>query len=349
MSGEDTATPAVSEEDTATPAAGSPPRVAWAWPGFARGLLYALPGAAVALHDPGAGMALAVGVLPAAVMRMPARRRARFMTVVVGLCTGLPMVLGSLLVQVRWVAVPGVFLLAYASAVVAARRPAGMVLLALSLPMVGAGLSYDDVSQALGITGLIVAGSAYAWLVSLLWPSTAPPPGPPDPPHSAEQARMYGLRLGAAGAAAAGCGLALAPTHPGWPVVAALMVMRPRPQMQRLRSFGRVLSVLAGGAVALLLLRNDAPDWAYAVTAAATLALAAATQGSRWYLTPAYSTVLVLLLLLHAEPDQARARADERLWATIAGVALAYLFGLLLPRILRLPAVSRLLGATGRG
>ncbi|MEW2518420.1 FUSC family protein [Actinacidiphila alni] len=303
----------------------------WSWGAFARGAVYAVPGALVALRDPGAGLALTVGVLPAALVGLPARRRARFAAVLVGVCTGLPMVLGSLLVQVRWLAVPGIFLLAYAAAVLAARRRAGVLLMSLGLPMAGAGLSYDDVSEALGIAGLIVAGSAYAWLVSLLWPGTPPVRRTPPPLQTPRAARAYGLRLGAAGAAAAACGLALAPTHPGWPVVAALIVMRPQPQMQQLRSVGRVLSVLVGGAVALLLLHADPPHWAYAVTAAGTLALAAATQGSRWYLTPAYSTVLVLLLLLHADPAQAPQRADERFWATVTGVALAYVFGLRLP------------------
>ncbi|MCX4736662.1 hypothetical protein [Streptomyces sp. NBC_01363] len=83
---------------------------------FLRDPLYSLPGAAVALKDPGARLALAVGVLPVALMGLPARRRARRATVVVGLCTGLRMVLGSLLVQVRWVAVPRVFVLTVAAA-----------------------------------------------------------------------------------------------------------------------------------------------------------------------------------------------------------------------------------------
>lgn len=320
-------TGATTSPTTATTAP-EPPRISWSWSAFARGLVYVLPGALLTLHDPGKGLALALGVLPAALIGLPARRDKRVAVVVVGVCTGLPMVLGSLLVQVRWVAVPGVFLLAFAAAVLAPRLPAGALVLSLGLPMVGAGLSYDDTSEALGIAGLIVAGSVYAWLVSLCWPRSAPRARPSPPVPTVRASRIYGLRLGAAGAAAAACGLALAPTHPGWPVVAALIVMRPQPRMQKLRSTGRVLSVLAGGAVALLLLRTDAPHWAYAVTVAGTLALAAATQGSRWYLTPAYTTVLVLLLLLHADPAQARERADERLWATVTGVALAYVFGL---------------------
>ncbi|MBC3842966.1 hypothetical protein GXW82_30705 [Streptacidiphilus sp. 4-A2] len=141
----------------------------------------------------------------------------------------------------------------------------------------------------------------------------------------------YGLRLGECGASAAACGLWLAPTHPGWPVAAALLVMRPAPDMQRLRSVGRVLAVLGGGGAALLLLGAHPPGWGYALICLGVLALAAATQGSRWYVTPAYTSLLVLLLMLHADPAQAHGRFNERVTATLAGVALAYLFGLLLP------------------
>ena len=53
----------------------------------------------------------------------------------------------------------------------------------------------------------------------------------------------------------------------------------------------------------------------------------------RWYLAPAYTSLLVLLMLLHADPAQAHGRFNERVTASVVGVALAYLFGLLLPRL----------------
>jgi hypothetical protein len=57
--------------------------------------------------------------------------------------------------------------------------------------------------------------------------------------------------------------------------------MRAVAEMQKLRSAGRILAVIAG---------------------------AAATHRSRWYVTPAFSTVLVFLLLLHASPEAAGTR-----------------------------------------
>ena len=312
------------------------PGVVWHWSAAVRGALYALPAGLAALHDPGRGIALAIGVLPAAAIGLLPTRRARPVVLLAGLSVALPMVLGSLLVQVRWVAVVGVFVLAVAAAQLAARRRFGALVLTLCLPMVGVGFSYTDIASALGFTLLILLGSVYACLLSLLWPEHPAPPRPEADhrPLAPAQAPDYGLRLGAAGATAAACGLALAPTHPGWPVAAALLVMRPTVEMQRLRSVGRLLSVLVGGVAALLLLRSAPPHWAYGCAAVAAITVGAATQGSRWYVLPAVPTFLVLLLLLHTDPAQAHGRFDERVGATLVGVALAYLFGLLLPRLL---------------
>src|SRR5436305_12248728 len=46
----------------------------------------------------------------------------------------------------------------------------------------------------------------------------------------------FGVRLGAAGATAAAIGFLLDLEHVGWACAAALLVMRPAPEMQRLRS-----------------------------------------------------------------------------------------------------------------
>ncbi|MFC1417833.1 FUSC family protein [Streptacidiphilus cavernicola] len=318
----------------------------WRWDGALRGLLYALPAAAVAPHDPSQSMSLAVGLLPAVAIGLPPTRRGRFAVLVVGVCAALSILAGSLLVQLPWLAVAGLFVLAVAAALLAARRRVGVLAMSLCLPLVGAGLSYDDVSSALGVTALIACGSLYAYLLSLPWPlptqppATAPTATAPRPPLDRDHALDYGLRLGAAGAAAAACGLALAPTHPGWPVVAALMVMRPVADMQRLRSVGRVLSVLVGGVAALLLLRADPPNPVYGLAVLLAIVAATATQASRWYVLPAVPTFLVLLLLLHTDPAQAHGRFNERVGATVVGVALAYLFGLLLPRWTRRRRVS---------
>ena len=66
---------------------------------------------------------------------------------------------------------------------------------------------------------------------------------------------------------------------------------------------------------------------------AAPVVLAAATRGSHWYVMPAFTTFLVMLLLLYADPTAASVRFTERVTETLIGVGLAFIFGLALPAL----------------
>ena len=109
--------------------------------------------------------------------------------------------------------------------------------------------------------------------------------------------------------------------------------MRPVAEMQRLRRVGRILAVAVGAVVAIALVRVGPPPGVYSAAVLVTLAVAAATHGSRWYVTPAFTTFLVFLLLLYSHPQDAASRFGERILETLLGVALAYLFGLVLPAL----------------
>ncbi len=316
------------------------PGLAWSWSSAALGALYVLPAAVVAASDPPRGLALAVGVLPAAIVGLAPARRARLRVVLLGALTGLPLLLGSCLAGVPLLAVAAIASLGVGTAWLAARSRLGLIAMTVSLPMVGIGLSYTDVGESAGLAGLIVLGSVYAWLVSLPWAERAAPAAPATPP-GAPPTLAYGVRLGAAGATAAAIGFLLDLEHVGWATAAALLVMRPAEEMQRLRSVGRVLAVLLGALAAVALVRRDAADGWYALATVGAIAGAAATHASRWYVTSAFTTFLVFLLLLYASPQSAGARFAERLGETLLGVGLAYLFGLALPALWRRRAQRR--------
>ena len=217
------------------------------WTLAALGALYAPPAAAVVLNDRSRGLALAVGVLPGAMAGLASTRRARLVVVVLGVSIGVPMLVGGLLAGVPVLAVGAIALLGVAAALLAARSRVGQIAMTVSLPMVGIGLSFSDVGQAAGLAGLMVLGSLFACVVSMLWPEHAPPAPPARPagPPPAVPTIGYGVRLGAAGATAAAIGFVLDLEHVGWACAAALLVMRPAADMQRLRSVGRVLAVTA--------------------------------------------------------------------------------------------------------
>src|SRR6476469_8188031 len=106
--------------------------------------------------------------------------------------------------------------------------------------MVGIGLSYANVGDAASAAGLMVLGSLFACLVAMLWPEHAAARSSSTGP---KPTLGYGVRLGAAGATAAAIGFLLDLEHVGWACAAALLVMRPAAEMQRLRSVGRIVSV----------------------------------------------------------------------------------------------------------
>lgn len=293
------------------------------------GAVATLPAALLALDDVARGLAFAIGVLPAAMFGLAPTRRGRLAAVALGVMTGLPLFLGGLLAGAPVLAVATVAGLGVGSAALAARSRLGTIVMSLCLPMVGVGLSYT-VAKAAAAAGLMVAGSIATCLVAMLWPERAAPPA--GAPATARPTLDYGIRLGAAGATAAAIGFLLDLEHVGWPVAAALLVMRPAADMQRLRSVGRILAVVAGALAGGALVRLGPPAAVYGLAAIAAVAGAAATHRSRWYVTSAFTTFLVFLLLLHSNPDEAASRFDERVLETLLGVGVAYLYGLVLAR-----------------
>ncbi len=306
------------------------PALAWDWSDALFGAVCAVPSAVVMFNDVSRGIACAVGVLPAAIVGVAAARRRRVGVLVVGVTAAISIVLGSVLAGDPWLAVVGIFVLAVVTAELARRRPVGRLAMTLALPLVGVGLSFVEVRDALGLAVTMIAGAAYAWAVSLIWPARRPPVMTRD---DTAPARGYGIRLGLAGGIAAALGFALDLDHVGWPCAAALLVMRPSTEMTQLRSLGRVASVFIGAGAAVVFVDQDPRAAGFAFVGMLAVTGAAATRTSRWYVTSLFTTFLVILLLAQAGPGQAEQGFDERVAETVAGVAIAYVFGMLVPTI----------------
>ena len=141
------------------------------------------------------------------------------------------------------------------------------------------------------------------------------------------------VRTGAVVAVGTAIGFAFHFDRVGWAAAAALMVMRPAPSTLRLRAIGRPVSVFVGALVAIGLVELAVPAGVLAAVVAAAVVAATATATSRWYVTPAFTTFLVFLLLLGADPADAAGRFGERLGETLLGVAVAVVVGLSATRI----------------
>lgn len=289
----------------------------------------------IALGHPASGLPLLIGSLPAAVIGLAPTRKQRVNLVIIGILFGLFIMLGSFIASLWWVAVPVMFLLAYGAARLASLKPVGMVALVLGVPLIGIGLSYAGLENSVRLGVLLASGSVIACIVSMLLPAYLSERRPAMALLPKHQAHDYGLRLGLAAAVAAGCGFALGVEHVGWIAGAALFVMRPNLQTEKLRALGRGLSVLVGALAASWLLSLDISAGWIAVVAAGDLVVAAATHKSSWYITPLFTTFLVFWVLLYGDASQASIdhRFWERMLETLLGIAIAYLFGIVWPQL----------------
>ncbi|WP_426310076.1 FUSC family protein [Cellulosimicrobium sp. E-16] len=313
-----------------------PPPVAWSWSRVLLGLAYVAPAAAVALTlDPARGLVVAVGVLPAAALPLRGPRRRRALVVLVGAVAGVSLLLGSLVGGTPPLAVLTILALcvAVATATAVPERRLAPLALGLGVPLVGAGLSLDGPAVGAEAAALLVGGSVYAWLVSLAWPVTPAPPRAHRPPPSPGTAALYGLQVGFAGATAAALGFAAGIDHPGWAPTAALLVSRPRWDALRNRGVGRAVAVLAGALLACAVAATAPPPVVLAAVAVVAIGGAAATAGSRWYVLPFFSTLLVLSLLLVHDDAPSTHWFVERVGETLVGVGLAISAAWLVPRV----------------
>jgi uncharacterized membrane protein YccC len=330
--------------------------VAWSWSNAVAGMVYALPATLLALHDPTKGLAAAVGVLAAAAVGVRGPRRRRVATLVVGAVAGLSLFIGSCVSQEPVLAVATVFVLCVLVAVTSTMYRLGPLVLAIGLPLVGAGLSESGPKSGLGLAVLMIAGAAYAWLVSLCWPDrpdrSHPPAHPVATPATAPTRAFlidYGVRLGLAGGLAAAAGYAAGIDHPGWGCCAALIVSRPSVATTQLRVTGRAWSVLAGACAAIAVEGLDPSPQAWGALVLLTIAGVAGTSGSRWYITPAFSTFLVISLLVLSNPTTTEGWWFlERIAATLLGVALSWVFMVLVPRV-RVTRAQTASGPPGQG
>lgn len=323
---------------SSVPAQRPPRAIAWTWTNAAHGAVLAIPAMATTAFDPSVGLPLAVGVIPAAAVGIRGPRRGRWIVVLVGAIAGINLAIGSLVAPYPIIAVVTIFGLCVLISTLVAdpRRKIAPLILSLGVPLVGVGLSETPATgAAAGV--LIVAGSVYGWLVSLIWPNR---PAQKPPARTALPRRtmvLYGVQIGLAGAVGASLGFALGVDHPGWACAAALLISRPDRRLLDARVVGRVLSVLVGAIAACLLVAVQPPPGVLALLALLLVAGSAATSGSRWYVLPFFTTTLVLSMLMLDETEPAAHWFLERVLLTLAGAALAWLAAASIRGLTRIP------------
>ncbi|MCY4726483.1 FUSC family protein [Nocardioides sp. STR2] len=312
--------------------------VRWQWNGALRGAVTAAPAAAVALWDVQAAAALAVGLLPVCSLPLAPGRPARLRSGLVGVLAALSVFLGGFLAQWPVVATLGLALAGgLLGHVVAARPgPVSMLGLVICLPLFAVGLSYPGAGEVAGLALDLLVGTAWSVLVALAWPEHPAPPAPRAPTPPPALLVTYGWVAGVTGAVCAAIGFAASLEHVGWAPAAALLVMRPDPPTQRLRSLDRLGDVVIGALAAIALVLADPPDWVYGAAILLVMTAATAVAGSRWYVLPTLTTCLVFIMLLARDPGDAAMRFWERVVETGLGVGIAAVAGfVVLPALVR--------------
>jgi uncharacterized membrane protein YccC len=128
---------------------------------------------------------------------------------------------------------------------------------------------------------------------------------------------------------AAGVGLALGfafhRSHVAWIAAAAMFISRPAVSMLRARALQRTLATCAGVLLAGVVAAVDLSDAALAMLTGVALAAMVASRRSGWYVAPAATALVVVLVSGLDDSSQFRVAVVDRLVETGIGAALALL------------------------
>ena len=315
----------------------------WRWPDAGWTAAGAAPAVAVIGTDHVAvGIALAIGLLPVGLMGVRPARRQRLGSAVIGTAFASMLLVGSLVSRAAVVAVAAMFALPLLTTLSRVRPALRQLALALFIPGVAIGLSFGAFGDALRLASAIAAGVLWMVALSLLLPAREPPPSPPPTGHvETERMRSWGLMVGLAAGTATAVGEILGVAHIGWAPTAALLVMRPDPDLLRRRGFGRVIATVIGAVGAAACVELAPRPVLLAFVVGIVVVATVATRTSRWYVTSGGSSFLVLTLLLYgASGSIVSSTFWTRVGAALLGVALAYAFGVAGPRAVAATAIT---------
>ena len=293
-------------------------------------VLGVLPGAiVVAFVDVPGGVGLCLGAIMVGMLGIAPRRAMRPRAALAGIGFALFLVLGAAIARPGWLAVAGIALAPIPASLLASSRPLGRLALALMLPALAIGLSFDSAADATGLALAIGASSIWMAAISLLWPEHPPRARPAPPPMPRPAALEWGIRLGLAAGTATLVGELVDFSHIGWAPAAALLVMRPQRDLLTLRGIGRVCSVLLGAVLAGFVARSDPATGVLALLVALAVVGTVGTAGSRWYVTSAGTTFLSLSMIEYGASGHGLVATTflARVGATLLGVGVAYVFG----------------------
>jgi hypothetical protein len=322
----------------------------------AAGVAPAIPLIALGYLTP--GVAFAIGLLPTSLMGIAPRRKLRVVYGVIGCLFGVGILIGATIDSSHMPVVSAslFFLICLGATMLAARRPAGILLLGILVPSLGVGTGYE-VSRAAALTVAFMAGSLWSCLVTLPVHEFA---GDPDvherllamrPPH----VKTYGVLLGLTAATAILVGDIFDIPYAGWIATAAMLVIRPFQEMTGWRGVGRAISTIVGTVLVIITLNLHLGDPATAIACAVVAILTIGARTSKLYITSFGTAFLILTIELHEVSSTASLHqvGRYRIGNNLLGAGIALFYGLLvawlLVRMYFIPRAERNGEGAGRG
>jgi hypothetical protein len=309
--------------------------ITWVWADARRGFLCSLPAVPIALATSvSLGALFALGTLPVAMLPLAPARAGRVKSIVVAVVFALFYSAGSTCALVPAIAVVAMFPVAYGCVVAQLRAPAAVVLPVIAAPAFALGMNHQAPDGYL-LALVFLVGGAWATIIAVLSPS--PVSATPRSRGSLGASRPGAVRrYGVLFASAATIGVAAAYsanlTHPAWTAAAAMFVMRPDPDLVARRTVGRVGATVAGVLLAAVIYESGVRDIVVALIAVASVTAMVAVRTSRWYISSAGSGLVVILMAGVASSDTFIHAFGDRIVETIAGAALALIFGVAAPK-----------------
>ncbi|WP_088825971.1 FUSC family protein [Listeria goaensis] len=308
----------------------------WNWSNAVLTFISAIPVFLIAtLVDMSIGMGMLIGLIPAAITKIAPTRRGRVSILIMGAVIALSVLIGALLKSYFGIvgATVSMGAFAYLSAMFAASKKGVPAFMFFITPVIGIGLSITDFQAGVSIGLSMVLGSTVACMISLFFKETKGVKKAPAVNPNKVIFKQYAPYFTTAIMLATVIGFYL--DHTGWIVGSVGLVMRPVREMQEMRSVFRIVSVVTGIVLIYIVMLSNAGNIIIAGAAAMMLVLASGTHESKAYIMPLFMTYIVFSFMMVINNEMNATHwwllAERILWVS-AGVVIAYVFGLLIPK-----------------
>lgn len=256
------------------------------------------------------GLLMTPSILPIALLGAGSEiKKARIRLLTTAAVGPVLLILGSILGVSAIAAIVGLGVGSFFAGRYGAKTHFGMLLPFLLLPLFTVGISVEP-QRAVGIAPILLAGSLWAALVTIIWPlssksfasssSSSSSATPLDRPDDSEL-KLYAIKLGIGVSIATLLVYVLNFQHVGWAPTAVAIILRPQQDLIKRRGLGRMAGTFLGILIAWLLYNIFIQGLVRAAIIGGLGALSISYRRTVLSSLPVASTAAIILLLAISE------------------------------------------------